>query len=221
MKPITLLKKRPLIYCIQNTANGKVYVGKTRCIWKRCHQYLSDVRTGNKSQRINDHLYNSFIKYGIETFMMFPLEFVEDEKLLAERELWWMNFLNSLTRSIGYNIRYDSSSGMHVHQETREKISARLKEEWARGDRSSHSDKLKKSWEKRDKTQQSRLMCSILTKYVYVITDQNGSTTSVDYAQLRELGLQNVIAKFHKKKSSKESFKGVMIERKGIDESQT
>lgn len=220
MKPNTILKNRPLIYCILNQVNGKVYVGKTKCIWKRCHSYLSDVRHDNKGDRINEYLFSSFKKYGVDSFIMFPLEFVPLEQL-SEKELWWMQNLDSLNRHKGYNLRSDSSTAMITHDDTRKKISARLKNEWQNGIRDGHSQKLKDSWETRDRSFQSSVMSKALTKYQYFIEYPNGVVLVKNYQQLKELGLQNVVAKFHKKNSNKELFKHCIVERVLLNESQT
>lgn len=213
MKPLILLKNRPVIYAIFNTISGKTYVGKTKCMYKRCHQYLSDVRGGNKSQRMNEHLYSSMLKYGVDSFEMFPLEFVDDCLNIDERELFWMSKLNTLDQRKGYNLRSDSSTSMIVHVETRRKISERVKREWASGVRDGHSDKMKHSWTTRDKGKQRQTFSKTLTKYQYVITNADGSQDVLLYKELVDRGFKNVVAKFHKHKSTKESFKGVTIER--------
>jgi group I intron endonuclease len=220
MKPNPILKKRPLIYCILNNVTGKVYVGKTTCIWKRCHSYLSDLRHNNKGNRINEYLFASMMKHGADAFDMFPLEFVDVENL-AERELWWMHKLNSLDRHKGYNLRSDSSTTMIAHEDTRKKISDRLKKEWDSGIRDNHSAKLKASWSTRDRVSQSKLLSKTLTKYSYVVTFPNGVRLSKNYSGLKDLGLQNVIAKFHKKNSNCESFKNCIVERVLINEGET
>lgn len=181
---------------------------------------MSDVRNGNNSNRMNPHLYSSMIKYGVDSFEMFPLEFV-DEEHISERELWWMQHLNSLNQNKGYNLRSDSSSGMHVHDETRKKISRRVKKEWEDGKRNGHSDKLKEAWKNRDRAEQGRTLSATLTKYSYIVTHEDGHVETYSYRELQENGLSNVIAKFHKKKSSIEKFKNVTIERVFIHESKT
>jgi hypothetical protein len=159
------------------------------------------------------------VKYGVDSFEMFPLEFV-DEELISERELWWMKHLNSLSRHKGYNLRSDSSSGMHVHDETRKKISNRIRKEWEDGKRDGHSEKLKESWKNRDRVAQGKTLSTTLTKYSYVVTYEDGHIEYCSYKELQGKGLSNVIAKFHKKKSNLEIFKNVTIERIFIHESE-
>jgi len=55
---------------------------------------------------------------------------------MAERELFWMVELSSTDSETGYNLRMDSSTGMITHDSTREKISKRVKKEYADGTRS-------------------------------------------------------------------------------------
>lgn len=45
-------------------------------------------------------------KYGIENFKIEEIEYIEDDKLLAEREIYWINELNTY----GYN-GYNASKG--------------------------------------------------------------------------------------------------------------
>lgn len=166
---------------------------------------------------MNDYLYQSMIKHGVDAFEMFPLEFVDDN-VIAERELWWMHHLDSLNKNKGYNLRSDSSSGMHVHADTRKKISDRLRQEWQQGFRDGHSEKMKQSWQKRDRLSQSKTMTKSLTKYVYVVTNEDGTIVKCSYKDLKDLGLRSVLSKFFKKKSNFEKFKNVTVERVLLNE---
>jgi len=108
------------IYCIRNTLDGKVYVGKSINIERRflTHSYLlnKDYCVGD----VNRHLFNAVKKYGMENFSFEIIEKVEGEESLTERELFWMVDLKSTDRDFGYNLRMDSSSKCYVHDETRE-----------------------------------------------------------------------------------------------------
>lgn len=219
MKPIIALKNRPLIYAITNTINGKTYVGKTKCIYRRCYQYLYDFDK-RAIGHINDYLYNAMVKYGIDSFEMVPLEFASVDEL-AERELWWMNHLDTLNRKKGYNLRADSSTGMITHKITSEKISSRLKKEWAEGKRSGHADKLREKWKDPERRkQQSALFSKIKTKYIYEITTPQGVVETVSYKQLVEYDLGGALSAFHRKKTDNVTVKGYVIKRRSANEGQ-
>ena len=40
-------------------------------------------------------MYNAINKYGIENFKIEDIEYIEDDKLLAEREIYWIYELNT------------------------------------------------------------------------------------------------------------------------------
>lgn len=209
------------IYCIKNIINNKVYVGKSKNIYKRIHQHLYDLRN-NRIKNENSYLLNSWNKYGNENFEYFVLEFLElDENLVKNRELYWMNKLNSLNREFGYNLRQDSSTNMITNKETSLKISNRLKDEWSSGIREKHSEKLSKNWNENPnrKIIQSKIMKTNLTKYKYKIyTLDNKYLGIYDYSKLVEFGFKNVLSTFQRSKLDKVQFKLHLIERIKIED---
>lgn len=198
------------IYLITNTANGKVYVGKTKDFYKRYYQYVSDVRT-KSSGRINDYLMNAFVKHGFEMFIFSVIEEIGIEECAA-RELYWIEFYDATNKEFGYNLRMDSSSGMIVHPDTSLKISNRLRQEWESGRRDGHSDKMRESWCARDKSNQSDVMTRNLTKYIYgVYLDHE--VVVVKYKGLVSMGLRNAVNSFYRNKSNDVKCKGIRIVR--------
>lgn len=107
------------IYCIKNVVNNKVYIGKAKCIYKRIKQHITHLNTKSKDE--NPHLINSWHKHGRQNFEYFVLEYCEIENL-SEKELFWIKKLNSLNRDKGYNLRLDSSTGLVITEETRQKL---------------------------------------------------------------------------------------------------
>lgn len=164
------------------------------------------------TNRINRYLLASIEKYSIENFTFEVIEFCSINNI-SERELYWIDFYKSTIRDKGYNLRLDSSTGMIVHPETSEKISNRLKQEWESGIRAEHSEKLKLSWKNRDKSNQRSLFTKYLTKYIYIVTNQEGESIEMYYKDLKLNGLSSVISKFHKYKCNLVKFKGFIIER--------
>lgn len=119
------------IYTITNMVNGKVYVGKTVNFRRRLAIYNTAVRQQDVS-KINQRFLNSINKHGVHNFLFDVLEECSIPDL-ADRELYWITQLDSINPSVGYNLRLDSSTGMVVHQSTREKISKRIKMEFESG----------------------------------------------------------------------------------------
>lgn len=199
------------IYKIRNKVNDKMYIGKTKCFYKRHCQYVSDVRNKTKD-RINEYLMNSFLKYGFENFEFTVVEFC-DVGDCAERELFWILHYNTLSREIGYNFRLDSSTGMIAHPDTSAKMSANLKLQWQQGMRDGHSEKLKASWENRNRDAQGKMFSEILTKYVYKVTFPDGSIKEMLYKELSENISKSATSGFYRNKSDKIKYKDLLIER--------
>lgn len=210
----------PGIYVIKNSINGKIYVGKSKNCYYRLHQHMTDIKIDNRNYNENPHLLNAVKKYGSDNFEYYLVEKfnIEDpnlEKLLAEKELYWMKELNSLDPNKGYNLRWDSEGKCFCSDETRKKIGKRAKKDWERGCHDDHSEKLKTYWKDNEdrKLQQSKLMSKIKTKWTYIIYDPDGNliTENGNYALLKELNLKNVIGAFHDKKSDCVMFKKYKI----------
>lgn len=121
-----LNRKRDLnrsgIYCIRNTINNKVYIGKAKCIYTRMKQHVTFLNTKNKNE--NRHLINAWHKYGKESFEYFIVEYLPlNEKLIGQRELFWQKHYEAFNPEKGYNMRLDSTTGLIVSEETRKKLS--------------------------------------------------------------------------------------------------
>lgn len=210
----------PGIYAIRNITNNKLYIGKAKNIYKRLHQHLSDIKYEHRNFNENPHLLNAIKKYSLENFEYIILEkTLLDEHYLKERELFFIDKYNTTNRELGYNLRKDSSTNMIVHDETREKISRRLKKEWSSGIRKNHGQKLANNWKNNNerKINQSLLLSKILTKYKYYLT-KDDITTIVSYKDLKNLGLHNCLATFKKKKINEIIFKGYRIQKLKVNE---
>ena len=214
MLPNPFLKGRSGIYGIRSLDTGKIYVGRTRCMFQRCKQYLNAFHM-NSEKHINDYLRNSFNKYGVDRFEFFPLEFCDEERT-PERELHWMDTLSSCEKGIGYNLRRDSEGSMEVTTSTSAKISARLKKEWAEGQRDGHAQKMRDKWasDQKRREKQGEMFSRIKTKWIYDITFPDGTVErGVFYSRLKELGLTNAQHEFWKKKKDVAYIKGHIVSR--------
>lgn len=110
------------IYIIINNINKKIYIGKAKCIYKRIKQHITSLNRKIRSHE-NDHLIRAWHKYGRENFEYKVLEYLPlDEKLISQKELEYFNIYNCLDSKIGYNKRCDTSTGLIISQETRNKM---------------------------------------------------------------------------------------------------
>jgi group I intron endonuclease len=64
--------KRCGIYCIKNTINNKVYIGKSIDIHRRIKEHINMLNSKRKDE--NTHLMNAWYKYGANSFEYSVLE---------------------------------------------------------------------------------------------------------------------------------------------------
>lgn len=218
---ISIKDKKPGIYVIENIVNNKKYVGKSKNVYKRIHQHVSDILILERNYNENPHLLNSVNHYGLNNFKYYIVEeIVQDENLeenLKIRELYWMKKLNTLDREFGYNLRYDSEGKCFCSQETKDKVSKRAKKDWENGSHKDHSKKLKEYWNDNTarKESQSKLLSELKQKYVYdIYLDDKLLYENADYSILTKLSLKNCISTFGKKQTNDIIFKNHRIIRK-------
>lgn len=115
----TFLQSIPGIYKITNIPNGKIYVGCASNVRTRINGHLYDLR---KNKHKNTYLQKAWSKYGEENFIFEMIEKCDIINLHA-KEHYWVNKLNCLDRSIGYNLKPTDPNGCSIHsEETKEKI---------------------------------------------------------------------------------------------------
>ena len=139
------------IYKITNKLNGKFYIGKTKYAVKtRIYHHLY---TCNHRNDVNSAIHNAIRKYGIENFDIEVIDEASSLEELNEKEIYWIDKLQSRNPSIGYNLAKGGEGGVggphfagHRHSdETRAKMSADRKGEKNSnyGNRWTQSDELK------------------------------------------------------------------------------
>lgn len=89
---ISIKDNKPGIYVIENIVNNKKYVGKSKNVYKRIHQHVSDILILERNYNENPHLLNSVNHHGLDNFKYYIIEeFIQDENLeenLKTRELY-------------------------------------------------------------------------------------------------------------------------------------
>ena len=104
------------IYKVENKVNGKLYIGQTICPKNRRKQHLSKTFHGNPV------LDRAVLKYGRNSFDFSILEELETLDDANEKEIHWIQQLNSLVPS-GYNLKEGGNAGGSDSDETRQKKS--------------------------------------------------------------------------------------------------
>jgi group I intron endonuclease len=110
------------IYIIQNKINNKIYVGQTNKPDHRWCQHQRDC-LNPKTNSYNMAIGRAIRKYGSTNFDFFILEGCSSLKEANNAEEFWIQYLNTQDKNIGYNIK---SGGDNYKQsdETKRKIGA-------------------------------------------------------------------------------------------------
>ena len=89
-----------IIYKIINDINDKVYIGQTiQPLIKRWQSHIKD------SKKVDTYFYRAIRKYGIEHFLIEPIEKNIPNESLNDRERYWIQFYDS------YHNGYNSTEG--------------------------------------------------------------------------------------------------------------
>ena len=107
------------IYTIINRLTNQVYVGQTVNLTKRKEEHFRRLRKG---KHFNQHLQNSFTKYGESAFEFEMLDVCQEE-YLNSMELYWMNMLQATNRKFGFNMSAGSHDGKRrLSEATKQKL---------------------------------------------------------------------------------------------------
>ena len=109
------------IYKITNKINNKIYIGKTtHTVQYRWNQHTSASFTDKNKLDYNYLLHKAIRKYGKENFSLEILEEVEDEKVLSEKEMYYIKLYNSCVledNANGYNMTYGGEGPNKINKE--------------------------------------------------------------------------------------------------------
>lgn len=109
------IRKRSGIYKIENTVNGKIYIGSAVDLRMRRNKHFSDLR---KNKHPNSHLQSAFNKYGEESFFFSAILLCDKENLILYEQM----ALDSLRPKYNKNPRAESTLGYRYSEETKQKF---------------------------------------------------------------------------------------------------
>ena len=115
------LKRKSGIYMIVCLANGKVYIGSAKDLWKRFYKHKKMLRDNKHPAR---YMQNSWNLYGENAFTFQIIELCEKTNLL-EREQNWLDRYKPYDRELGFNtnIKAHSREGTKNSQESKDNLS--------------------------------------------------------------------------------------------------
>ena len=146
------------IYKIENTVNHKVYIGQSKNIIKRLKDHTKDEH--------NDHLRDSFEKYGLDKF---SFEVIKQTYDLDYWEIFLIQIYDATDNRYGYNIStggQDGSRGEKWHQRLLETMNSPEYKEKLRQVmdtpeyRKSLSDAQQKRWQSEEEKKKYSDICS-------------------------------------------------------------
>ena len=86
------------IYKIICLNNDKLYIGKTNNIKRRALNYINEYLKGDGNRKLN----KAMIKYGIDKFMLVPLEIAYNNKSASIKEKYYIDLYDTIDK--GYNM---------------------------------------------------------------------------------------------------------------------
>lgn len=113
------------IYVIRNVITDKVYVGKTFNKFSTRIAQHSAALQNNKC--VNSHLQNSYNKHGVESFIFYIQEYVNDINKLNEKEIYWVAYYRMILGKRNVYNYNDGGNGANWTQEAKDKLSNSLK----------------------------------------------------------------------------------------------
>ena len=102
---LSLIPKLPGVYKWTNLNNGKVYIGKAVQLRKRINSYRYYIDLYSNSQDIYKVMNEEgFQNFKVDILEAYPKRSTFIDKLILEREAFWIRFYRATQKEFGYNI---------------------------------------------------------------------------------------------------------------------
>ena len=102
------------IYKIENSINGKVYIGQSTNIFYRLRNHISETFNPN-SRSYDSPIHRAIRKYGIENFTFEIIDFCLNKEELDEEETYWIQKYDSYIN--GYNATMGGEGVLRINKE--------------------------------------------------------------------------------------------------------
>lgn len=106
------------IYCIENTKNGRKYIGQSQNIDKRWALHKQLLRSGTHS---NAHLQHSWNAYGEDNFSFYVIELCDIESL-SEREIFYIEKFDTFNSGFNMTLGGEGTRGFAHTDEYKKKM---------------------------------------------------------------------------------------------------
>ena len=111
-------KKLCGIYCIENLANGKRYIGQSKNIERRINNHKNLLR---KNEHHNEYLQRAWNKYGENCFQFYIICSCS-ESVIDNFERFYISLYNTTNDNFGYNLESGGNIGKKHSPKTIEKL---------------------------------------------------------------------------------------------------
>lgn len=209
-----------IIYKITNLVNNKIYIGQTtKTREQRWRKHQQEAKSELKNKRPHNYFHSALLKYGAENFKCEIIDQADSIEELNEKEIFWIDYLNTTNRDIGYNLMTGGKSGLKS-DETKKKIGEHTKQLWGQPEVANRMraglEKATKTWQ--DQCQEARILktCPVCGKMFSVPPHQANriycSQQCAGQTNIRIAHQQAILLKREKTQIRHNIFKKIAIE---------
>ena len=129
------------VYGIRHNDSGRIYIGSSKNVRSRLNHHLAALLLKKHHSR---HLQKAWDKYGQSTFSVVLLEKGLSEKILIEKEQFWIDHFNSYKKGFNAKPRANSFLGLKWTESQKNKIRGYRRGTWTASSHIKASETLKR-----------------------------------------------------------------------------
>ena len=93
------------IYKITDLTNNKIYIGKSKDIYRRAKEYIIQSKGEHGKRR---PIWYALVEKGIENFIMEPIDYCYGKEISSVKEIYYIQSLDTMNPEKGYNVSLQS-----------------------------------------------------------------------------------------------------------------